>query len=86
METSVFGGVALCMPAWIRVKDKKNGAGEKTKNDSSPLLVRTSEQGVTLMLFVCDSAAFPDGCQRLSFSLFSFGSINEELTVGFVSH
>lgn len=72
METSVFGGVALCMPAWIRVKDKKNGAGEKTKNDNSSLLVRTSEQGVTLMLFVCDSAAFPDWLSTSFFLSFFF--------------
>lgn len=56
LETTVFGGVALRMPAWIRAKDKSMGAGEKNCNSS--LLVRTSGQRVTTVLFVCDSTAF----------------------------
>lgn len=64
METSVFGGVALCMPAWIRVKDKSIGADEN-KNYNSSLLVRTSNQEV-----VCGCTAFSERPKHLFFSLF----------------
>lgn len=81
METSVFGGVALCMPAWIRVKDKKNGAEEKTKNDNSSLLVRTSEQGVSSHFQTLVNVFL-----SLFFLLEQISRINEELAMGFVAH
>lgn len=64
METGVFGGVALCMPAWIRVKDQSIGADEN-KNDNSSLLVRTSNQEVMLVLFVCGCTAFSEPPKHL---------------------